>query len=312
MASGVDAGRGGLDELMLAMDVVDTLRHEEAGLQRELGREEREDVLMDRLRGLYAAQGIAVSDEALRQGIAALRAKRFAYERRGSAFGRALARAWIARGRIGAALAIVALVAAGGLGWSAWRASEAERARAALEQTLAETLPARLAAAREAARAEARTDEARAAIADRVARAEGYVAARDVARAEAAIAEIEALRDELALGYGLRIVGNDPDLPTGVFRIPDANERARNYYLIVQPVAPDGAILTLPVLDEETNEIVRASAFGVRVPQRTFEAVRRDKESDGIVDDDLLGEKPRGALAIDWAMPVEGGRITRW
>ncbi|MGP9818805.1 DUF6384 family protein [Salinarimonas sp. NSM] len=311
MAGGVDAERGGLDELMLAMDVVDTLRHEEAALTREISRDEREDVLMERLRGLYAAQGIAVTDEALHAGIAALREKRFAYVRRGSALGRRLAGLWIARGKIAAVAGLVLLIAVGGVGWSAWRAGEAERARIAQAELIGSVLPQRLSAAHAAALAEARVPDAREQADALRTRAEGYLAAGDAARASATVAELEALRDALALSYVLRIVV-DEEIPTGVFRIPDANERARNYYLVVQPIGPDGRVLELPVESEETNETTRVSVFGVRVPERTFEAVRRDKEDDGIIRDDVLGEKPRGALDVEWAMPVEGGRITDW
>ncbi|MGJ3265599.1 MAG: DUF6384 family protein [Salinarimonas sp.] len=311
MASGVDADRGGLDELMLAMDVVDTLRHEETALAREIGRDEREDVLMERLRGLYAAQGIAVGDEALRAGIAALREKRFAYERRGSDLGRRLAGLWVARGKVAAVAGVVLLLVVGGIGWSAWQAGETERTRIARAALLEETLPARIASVHAAALAEAATDAARSQADTLRARAEGYVAARDAERAAASAAELEALRDALALSYSLTIV-NDDDIPTGVFRIPDVNERARNYYLVVRAVGPDGAALELPIRSEETGETTRTAVFGVRVPERTFEAVRRDKEDDGIIQARTLGEKPRGTLEIAWAMPVQGGMITEW
>lgn len=311
MAGGVDADRGGLDELMLAMDVVDTLRHEEAALAREIGREEREDVLLDRLRGLYAAQGIAVGDDALRAGIAALREKRFAYERRGSAFGRRLAGLWIARGKVAAGVGVVLLLVLGGVGWSAWQAGEAERDRLARETLLERTLPERIASAYAAARAEARVDAATAQADALRARAEGYVAAGDPEGAAAAIGELEALRGALALAYVLRIV-DEADVPTGVFRIPDVNTRARNHYLIVRALGPDGRALELPILSEETGRTTRASLFGVRVPERTFDKVRRDKEDDGIIQNHTLGEKPRGGLDVAWAMPVDGGMITEW
>lgn len=311
MAGGVDAERGGLDELMLAMDVVDTLRHEETALAREIGREEREDVLLERLRRLYTAQGIAVTDEALRAGIAALREKRFAYRRRGSDFGRWLARLWIARGTVAAGAGLVLLLIAGGIGWWAWQAGEAERTRLARAELLEQTLPDTIASVHAAALAEARSPAAGAQADALRARAEGYVAAGDAERAAAATAELEALRDALALGYTLRIV-NEGDVPTGVFRIPDVNERARNHYLIVRAIGPGGAALELPILSEETNTTTRASVFGVRVPERTFDAVRRDKEDDGIIQNDTLGEKRRGELDVAWAMPVDGGMITEW
>jgi len=68
-----------LDELMLAMDVVDTLRHERDLVERELGGEARANALVARLAEIYAGQGIAVPERILREGVAALEQDRFAY-----------------------------------------------------------------------------------------------------------------------------------------------------------------------------------------------------------------------------------------
>jgi hypothetical protein len=61
-----------LDEVMLAMDVVDTLRRRERLVQRELDVGGREEDLKGRLRKIYAAQGIDVPDRILEEGVAAL------------------------------------------------------------------------------------------------------------------------------------------------------------------------------------------------------------------------------------------------
>ena len=49
-----------IDDLMLAMDVVDTLRHNQDLALRELDEPRREAELIDRLREIYRGQGIAV------------------------------------------------------------------------------------------------------------------------------------------------------------------------------------------------------------------------------------------------------------
>ncbi|HOI93670.1 MAG TPA: DUF6384 family protein [Syntrophobacter fumaroxidans] len=67
------------DEVMLAMDVVDTLRHEEQMVERELASDERDLVLFDKLKRMYASQGIEVTDEIIAEGVAALREERFVY-----------------------------------------------------------------------------------------------------------------------------------------------------------------------------------------------------------------------------------------
>nr|MDJ0956301.1 DUF6384 family protein [Arenicellales bacterium] len=54
-----------LDDVMLAMDVVDTLRHQQLLVERELNTEDRDKKMMDRLREIYASQGIEVPDHVL-------------------------------------------------------------------------------------------------------------------------------------------------------------------------------------------------------------------------------------------------------
>ena len=68
-----------LDELMLAMDVVDTLRHQDNLVARELDETRREAQLIERLRQLYRGQGIEVPDRVLHEGVGALKESRFVY-----------------------------------------------------------------------------------------------------------------------------------------------------------------------------------------------------------------------------------------
>ncbi|HSP26063.1 MAG TPA: DUF6384 family protein, partial [Saliniramus sp.] len=64
--------------------------------------------------------------------------------------------------------------------------------------------------------------------------------------------------------------------------------------------------------NEETGRTETVTTFGVRVPEAVYDAVRRDKSDDGIIQDEIVGEKPRGALEPVYTMPVMGGMITRW
>ena len=61
-----------LNDLMLAMDVVDTLRHGETLVERELSAEDRRKRMIERLREIYRQQGITVPDRVLAEGVAAL------------------------------------------------------------------------------------------------------------------------------------------------------------------------------------------------------------------------------------------------
>jgi hypothetical protein len=90
-----------LDELMLAMDVVDTLRHKELILAREVEADDREQRLLERLREIYTGQGIEVSDDVLKQGVAALQEERFHYGGPVPSFSRSLANLYVTRARWG-------------------------------------------------------------------------------------------------------------------------------------------------------------------------------------------------------------------
>jgi hypothetical protein len=307
----VDAPRPRLDELMLAMDVVDTLRHQESVVTREIGREHSDEALMARLREIYEGQGLEVDDRILRAGIQALKEQRFTYEKRGSPSGRLLAHLWVKRRAVGMALLALLLAIGLSLGWSALQRGAQERAVEAQRIELTQTLPADLTRAGEAALAEARVTQAQAAVRDLAADGEAALARRDAASARAVVAELDALRDQLATTWELRIVSRDGEA-SGVYRIPDVNTGARNYYLIVEAVTPDGRVVPLPIRNEETGRTEPVSTFGVRVPEAVYDAVRRDKSDDGIIQDDIVGEKPRGALESVYTMPVMGGMITRW
>jgi TolA-binding protein len=88
-----------LSEVMLAMDVVDTLRHQRSIVERELQSEEREAELIGKLRKIYADQGLEVSDEVIAEGVKAMREERFAYRPPPGGLKTSLARLYVNRGR---------------------------------------------------------------------------------------------------------------------------------------------------------------------------------------------------------------------
>jgi hypothetical protein len=322
---GAPAGQGGgkasqsLDEVMLAMDVVDTLRHQENLVSRELGEEDRDAQLLQRLRDIYRGQGIQVPDRILLEGVQALKEQRFLYTPPGPSLSRTVARAWVNRGRVGRLLA--ALLALLAFGWGAYHFGVVEPARqqAAQEQAqaernrieLAERLPAALEQGHEDVLREAQVPAARER-ADRIlADGKAAIARKDAEGARQAIDDLEVLRADLRREYVLRIVSR-PGEPTGVWRVPQRNPTGRNYYLIVEPVTPDGRILSLPVTSEEDGRTVTTSKWGVRVSEDVAMQVQRDKNDDGIVQRNRLGEKRRGQLDVDYRMPTLGGAITQW
>jgi hypothetical protein len=293
-----------LNEVMLAMDVVDTLRHEERMIARELGAEDRERRLKERLRSIYESQGIEVSDEVLAQGVRALREERFVYAAPEPGFGRTLAVLYATRRRwgtwVGGAAALVAAVLVAyqlGVRGPELRAIEA--------------LPSELQVAHQRVvdvAAEPRaTNEASALLAAGEAALQrgDHDAARDV------ISGLGDLHAQLERQYELRIVSRPGEL-SGVWRIPEVNPQAQNYYLIVEPIAPDGSRLALPVRNEEDGRIYNISQWGLRVDEETFQRVAEDKRDDGIIQEPVVGVKRRGELEPDYRVPTTGAAITDW
>lgn len=312
-------GEGRLDDLMLAMDVVDTLRHQETLVSRELDGERREADLLERLRRIYAGQGIAVPDRVLREGVRALEEQRFAYTPPPPGLARTLAELWVGRQRVyrtAISLVFLALIGAGlyyaGVVRPAQQRAEAARAVAEAEtRELSTLLPQALETGRREVAAEARVDEARERADQIFADGRSALERRDREGARRAVSDLEELRAALRREYAIRIVSR-PGEPTGVWRNPARNRAARNFYVVVEAVTPDGRLVELPVTSEEDGRAHVVSKWGQRVPEATFDAVRRDKDDDGIVQANRLGTKPRGALEVEWAMPVANGAILRW
>jgi hypothetical protein len=97
-----------LDKVMLAMDVVDTLRHEQQLVERELASDEQDKALIEKVKRMYASQGLEVTDEIIAAGVAALREGRFAYQPpppRGPVW---LANLYVRRNRLAKGAAILA------------------------------------------------------------------------------------------------------------------------------------------------------------------------------------------------------------
>lgn len=301
-----------LDDVMLAMDVVDTLRHRERLVESELAGEKREAELVVRLKEIYAAQGIAVSDAIIRDGVKALEEKRFAYEPPKDGPAVRLARFYVARDRW--LKPVVAVLALALLATGVWEfgvaAPRAARLKSA-EVELTQTLPAALEDARRSALALAagadettRLDVAYGAARDALARG-------DASGARAALEELRMLGADLEAELTIRIVSRQGEY-SGVFRIPDAAPDARNYYLIVEAVDAAGRPHALEIASEEDRAVRRAATWGVRVPETVFNAVAADKRDDQIIENDVVGAKPKGALQPRYEINGAGGAILDW
>lgn len=301
-----------LDDLMLAMDVVDTLRHEERLVSRELNEAARESELVERLRSIYASQGLDVPDHIIHEGVKALKESRFVYTPPPASFGRTMAYAWVHRARWGkSALAVVVLIGGFFVGRELLVAGPERRAAEAQRIELTQTLPRDINAALKEALTEAQAPAARTRAEQLAADARSALARNDAPAAKKAVGDLQTLVAQLRQVYELRIIAR-PGQPVGVFRVPDRNRGARNHYVIVDAIGVDGKPVSVPVTSEETNETKSVSRWGVRVSEATWQGVGRDRNDDGIIQNNKVGEKRRGQLDVAYTMPVVGGAILEW
>jgi hypothetical protein len=413
-----------MDDIMLAMDVVDTLRRRKALVDHELDADTREQALVEKVKSIYAAQGIEVTDETIAAGVEALRDERFAYHPPPPGLKTRLARMYVNRGTWGkrAGLALTALLAAWGIHFGTVTLPEKQAAREAAEQinqqishsTLTvkvtqdrlarlhkqlQDLPevasptlknAARSASREAAtaldkagqllqsarkfgvidavsatasdgekqqtrqqlaqqqhllkQADAQLDKAQTTFnllaqmdrlpqslkeykqdIDHIAReqkaktlAKQYyqnavtaLKSGDIKRARIGLSDLKDLLDQLQQAYVLRIVSR-PGERSGVWRYPDVNSKARNYYLVVEAIDRSGKKLTLPITSEEDGKTRQVSKWAVRVGASAYNQVAADKKDDGIIQKNKLGIKRRGYLAPEYNVNTSGAAITQW
>lgn len=300
-----------LDEVMIAMDVVDTLRHREDLVRREIDEAGREAELIAKLREIYREQGIEVPDRLLQQGVDALKESRFVYTPPPSSWKRTLLELWARRSTIGKRVLralVIALVVLGLAYFAVIRPAQEARRQALIEAT--ETLPRSIRQVSSDVQSIATEESVRNRAAVLLTDGERAIRDRDLQAMRSVNSQLVQLRDNLTKEYTLRIV-SQPGQTSGISRRPPGWFSSPIYYLIVEPVSPDGQILSLPVRDEVTGETRTVSRFGVRVPRSAYDAVAEDKR-DGVVDRNTFAVKRRGKLAVDYLMPFEGGTITSW
>lgn len=306
MSSAIEAGadKAPLEDLMVAMDVVDTLRHRDLMVDRELDSDGRRQRLIVRLREIYEAQGIEVTDGALAAGVDALEEDRFKYTPSAKGFSTKLARIYVSRSRW--LRPVFGLLAFGLVIWLAWFFM------VELPETRAEgILPAKIETAHSRITAISASDAATHEANSLLARSKVALGGDDYQKAESLLGQLQALRQDLETSYEIRIVSR-PNEVSGVWRVPDVNPDARNYYLIVEAVTSAGRVVPVRVRNEEDGRNQQASKWGLRVSEDTFEAVTADKRDDGIIQGDIVGTKQVGQIDPEYRIPTSGATITDW
>lgn len=293
-----------LEEMMLAMDVVDTLRHHQNLVERELDADARRERLITRLREIYSGQGIDVTDAMLAEGVSALEEDRFKYAPPANSFGTRLAKLYVNRGVWLKPLLLLLFV---GLLLAAFYYASVLRP-AALQQS---ELPKWLDNTYAEIVAVAKDAEASGLAQTLLASGKAAINSNKIDEAKDIGADMDTLLGTLKQAYEIRIVVRG-DERSGVWRVPDINSGARNYYVIVEAVTDAGNILELPITSEEDGSVKLVDRWGVRVEQAVFDAVKADKKDDGIIQQRSVGKKELGRLDPEYTIPTSGAAITAW
>ena len=289
-----------LDDLMLSMDVVDTLRHRQNLVERELNSEERDQKLIERLREIYTSQGIEVTDEILSAGVAALKEDRFVYTPPKESFNVKLARLYVTRDRwmkwVGLAVAIILMA------WITY---------SMLVLGPIKRLPDNLAKAQEQVFSLAQEPEAKTLAKDYYDLGMSGLATGDTEQAKSALDSLNELSSQLDQTYKLIIVSRAGE-SSGIWRIPDRNKKAMNFYIIVEAIDAKGKLVPQYITSEEDGKTKKVSQWGIRVDEQTFNRIRADKQDDGIIQKNVFGSKKRHFITPNYNYPTTGASIYKW
>lgn len=312
-AGSVVPDRSKLDDVLLAMDVVDTLRHREQLVLTELDAGAREAALLARLKDIYAAQGIDVPERILREGVKALEERRFLYEPPKPTLSVSLAKLYISRYRWLAPLSFALVAGVALLGAYQVGVVEPARANAArAEIELTQTLPAALTRLHGEVIATALEEKAKLQADGLLADGQRAIAAGDVKAARRVLDRLETLKADLGAIYEVRVVYGPGEAYTGVLRIPEDIPGARNHYLIVEAVDPSGRLVEVAVTSEEDRRSDRVSRWGQRVSETVFNDVAADKDDDQIIQNAVIGQKLAGYISPQYSVATPGGAILEW
>lgn len=312
MNATLKAASAPLNEVMLAMDVVDTLRHRQDLVTRELAGTNRKERLVERLRAIYKEQGIHVPDHILLEGVAALEEDRFVYVPTPPSLSRTLAQIYTSRSKwgkwfagIGGVLALA--IGAYFLAYLPYQSSQREAARI----ELSEVLPAQMQALYQSIFDETKVQTPVAEARVLLSRGQTFASQGDRAQTIAIIDDLTQIRDKLRQVYAIKVV-NREGVRSGFWTFPEINRDATNYYIVVEALTKDGDVLSLDIENEETGKSENVNLWGLRVPQSVYNSIGDDKQDDGIIQRNLVGQKEFGYPEPNYLIPVSGGAVTRW
>jgi hypothetical protein len=293
-----------LEDLMVAMDVVDTLRHRDIMVDRELNSVERREKLVEKLRKIYNSQGIEVTDKMLEEGVRALEEERFVFTPAPKSFSTWLAKIYVKRDRW--LKPLVTLVAVSAIASSFYyvttvrpEAIEREKLPINIKNTYLALI--NISKDSKATKIANKLNE----------EAINALKIGDFALAKKRQNSLNELLANLKQTYSVQIV-QGAGKRSGIWRVPPRNRYGKNYYLIVEGVDEEGKKVTVYVQNEENDKRDKVKEWGIRVDKDTFNRVAQDKADDGIIQNRVVGVKNSGYLNPLYTISTTGSSITQW
>jgi hypothetical protein len=131
-------------------------------------------------------------------------------------------------------------------------------------------------------------------------------------QAMVSLQQLKQLVADLSEEYTLIITG-------GKWRFKNSDPSRGTYYVLVEAVDPRGVKLAKLIQSEEDGTAATVKQWGERVPFAVYERVRKDKQDNGRIDQDVFGRKARGRLEVEVELRSDegeilprSGQITRW
>ncbi len=180
-----------------------------------------------------------------------------------------------------------------------------------------ETLPGRLSQVYSSIRTTSKDPEANTQAEDLHRKGQEYVNSVDIASLKTVLNSLESLDVTLRQKHTLRIVSR-PGVWSYTFRdYTDKNGRRQSGAYIIIEAIPDngGRALSRQITNEEDGHVYSVTMWAERVPDAVLEAVKKDKDADGRVDNNIFAEKEVGYLNEVVKFPgvsQRTGQITSW
>jgi len=138
----------------------------------------------------------------------------------------------------------------------------------------------------------------------------------NVTNLENDVKQLFLLDETLRKSYQVNVV-NRNGVKSGIDRYYNGNKSG--FYLIVEATDANDNILPMQIKSIENGNISTVKLWGERVPQKIYERIKKDKTSDGIVDDKLFSIKEKGYISDKIIMKgtdnrplTRTGQITKW